>query len=229
MLEDINTDATAVIDIHMIYASEHVRILSMRRYCAVSTHRVRNMTLGAEKLRKVGKHTTTRSVTTNSRVVMSEDNFDLEDTTLVHTALRTRYGGVPAEEVVVGRGELDVTEILFLEVSDFTLYALERGLQRTLSDFCMDMKATGRTEVTELGAMARVSNARWWRQAKLQAQAQARLPRTTRRDAGMLMSCLPNAEDESGLTLALPAHVCLTRSLSATTHAPTYSTLAMFF
>ena len=62
---------------------------------------------------------------------MGKYNLYIEYTPFVYTPFWARYSGVPAEEVVVGRRELDGSEVLFLEVGNLAVYAFEGGLRAT--------------------------------------------------------------------------------------------------
>ena len=59
---------------------------------------------------------------------MSKDNLSLKDTPLIHTTLGSWNDSGPTEEVVIGGGEADGTEVFFLEVGDLSVYAFESGL-----------------------------------------------------------------------------------------------------
>jgi len=91
---------------------------------------VANVTFGAENLRHttINAHDNSQKTISGSRIIVSQNDINIEHPTLVWAALRTRYGTLPGEKVVSGGDESDAAEIFLCDVCDFAVDTFEGHL-----------------------------------------------------------------------------------------------------
>jgi len=96
---------------------------------------VTKVTFGAENLRHttINAHYSSRKERkkkniSDSRIIISQNDINVEHSALVWTALRTWYGTLPSEKVVSGGDKSDTAEVLLCDVGYFAADAFEGHL-----------------------------------------------------------------------------------------------------